>query len=91
MTGNITGTDSIVGTKVVALCNIKERSFLGVTSSIMVLFSTNQTAVVRNNISIEKNSLAFAFYFPLLQLLLFLVPYVYFLSFFFISRTYVYS
>lgn len=52
VTGNITGTDSIVGTKVVALCNIKERSFLGVTSSIMVLFSTNQTAVVRRNITI---------------------------------------
>ena len=39
--GEETGMRSLIGKSVIALCNLKSRTFLGVESSAMLLFSTN--------------------------------------------------
>ena len=41
--GNSTGMDGLVGRNMVVMCNLKERTFFGVASSVMLLFSTDES------------------------------------------------
>lgn len=47
--GNSSGMDGLIGRNMVVLCNLKERAFFGVASSVMLLFSTDETDKVNTH------------------------------------------
>ena len=51
--GEDSGMDSIIGKNVILLCNVKPRTFFGVESSVMVLFSTDESTEVRTVLTVR--------------------------------------